>query len=143
MAILHMETDSVRAMASQLKQVADDLRTQGMTLNNSAQTVDWMGPSHDEFVNEVNGILRQLDGQAGNGTALAKRVEDEVAEWEERANALTGGALGSIHLPEWLIPGSPGLPWTIPDSGSTPNPPNPTMPQPLIKDPDPEPPILL
>ncbi|MCX6064793.1 MAG: hypothetical protein NT121_03440 [Chloroflexi bacterium] len=97
MTTFHMETETVRAMASQLKQAADDLCTQGMTLNSSAQTVDWMGPSHDEFVNEVNGILRQLDGQAGNGTALAKRVEDEVTEWEAMARQLGGGSVGTTN----------------------------------------------
>ncbi|MCX6064794.1 MAG: peptidoglycan DD-metalloendopeptidase family protein [Chloroflexi bacterium] len=82
MTTLHMETDRVRAMASQLKQVADDLRTQGMTLNNSAQTVDWMGPSRDEFVNEVNVILRILDQEVAAGDILENRLEREVTEWE-------------------------------------------------------------
>ena len=83
MAILHMETDAVRALASQLKQVADDLRTQGQTLNSSALSVGWMGPSRDEFINETEGILRQLESQAESGIILGGRVENEVAEWEK------------------------------------------------------------
>lgn len=83
MTQLHMETDVVRTLASQLKQIAEVLRTQTQSLNNSAQSVDWIGPSRDEFVMEVEGLARQLVSEAEAGTTLAGRVENEVAEWEQ------------------------------------------------------------
>ncbi len=94
MTTLHMETDAVRAMAAQIKQGAESMRSQMQALNGSAQSVDWMGPSRDEFVAEVAEIVRQIDGRVEAGVVLAGRVENEVAEWEETAQQLSGSASG-------------------------------------------------
>ena len=95
MTTLHMETDTVRAMAGQLKQVAETLRSQTQLLNASAQSVDWLGPSRDEFVMETDGISRQLDAQVEVGTVLAGRIEAEVVEWE---NMTLSGSMAFLGI---------------------------------------------
>jgi hypothetical protein len=91
MTTLHMETDTVRAMASQLKQAAETMRSQAQSLNSASQSIDWLGPSRDEFVTEAEAIVRQLDAQLESGTVLAGRVENEVAEWEEMSMQNSAG----------------------------------------------------
>lgn len=86
MTTFHMETDSAQSVASQLAQTAEALRTQSQSLNGSAQSINWVGPSRDEFMMEVEGLIRQLESQAEAGTILAGRVDNEVAEWENVAN---------------------------------------------------------
>jgi uncharacterized protein YukE len=98
MTILHMETDSVRAVAGQLKQAVDMIQNQLQVLNGSVQSVDWMGPSREEFVSEVEGLIRQIDGQAEAGIVLAQRVENEVSEWEQRSQSLAGGSNGQAGM---------------------------------------------
>jgi hypothetical protein len=107
-----METDGVRAMASQLKQAAEAMRLQTQSLNGSAQSVDWFGPSRDEFVMETEGIVRQLESQVDLGVVLAGRVDSEVAEWENAANSFGTGEssvqsffkhIGEILLTPFLI----------------------------------------
>lgn len=126
MTTLHMETDAVRAMASQLKQAAEALRSQTQALNSSAQSIDWFGPSRDEFVMETEGIARQLNAQAEAGAVLAGRVENEVTEWEQMdANAqalfsedksligaiIIGGIiLGPLLFPQKVYAPSPQIP---------------------------------
>ncbi len=61
MTTLHMETDAVRSMASQLKQAAESMRSQAQSLNSSVQGVDWFGPSRDEFVAEAQAIIRAIE----------------------------------------------------------------------------------
>ena len=92
MTTLHMETDAVRAMANQLRQAVEAMRSQTQALNSSAQSVEWLGPSHDEFVMETEAIVRQLDAEAERGTVLAGRVENEVIEWMESARAFGDGS---------------------------------------------------
>lgn len=103
MTTYHMETDAVRAMAAQIKQAAESMRSQAQALNGSAQSVDWIGPSRDEFVMEVEGILRQLEAQIQAGEVLAGRAENEVAEWEQSAATLGGAGSpfsgGGLHYP--------------------------------------------
>ena len=106
MTTLHMETDIVRAMAGQLKQAAESMRTQTQSLNNSTQSIDWQGPSRDEFVMETEALIRQLDAQAEAGVVLAGRVESEVTEWEQITASLAGSANSQSANPN--IPFVPG-----------------------------------
>ncbi|MBK8698429.1 MAG: hypothetical protein IPN29_02345 [Saprospiraceae bacterium] len=76
-----METDTVRALANQLKQAAESIRSQTQSLNSFAQSVDWLGPSRDEFVSETQAIIRQVDAQTEAVVVLAGRIENEIAEW--------------------------------------------------------------
>ena len=99
MTTLHMETDTVRAMVNQLKQTAEAMRSQAQVLNSSAQNADWIGPSRDEFVSEVEGILRQLDAQVESCIALAGRCDAEVAEWETTSSSFGASAFDFSKLP--------------------------------------------
>lgn len=99
MPIFHMETDSVRAMASQLKQSTETMRSQAQSLNSSNQSIDWLGPSRDEFVMEMEAVVRQLNAQAEAGGMLAGRVENEVAEWENTSLEL--GIVGNNPANPW------------------------------------------
>ena len=94
MTILHMETEIVRNFAGQLKQAAELLHSQAQSLNSSSQSIDWQGPSREEFVMEMEAIIRQLNAQAEAGVVLSGRVESEVMEWENTAASLGIGVLG-------------------------------------------------
>lgn len=94
MTTFHMETDTVRALANQLKQAAESIRSQTQSLNSFAQSVDWLGPSRDEFVSETQAIIRQVDAQTEAVVVLAGRIENEIAEWGQMATA--SGSLGAM-----------------------------------------------
>src|SRR5258706_3852735 len=120
MNTLHMETDVVSALASQFKQASETMRSQTQSLNNSAQSIDWLGPSRDEFVMEVETLIYQLETQIESGMMLAQRVENEVIEWEEMALRLTGFGDGFLvwDQSKTLDPNRPVLyaslfPWII------------------------------
>lgn len=113
MTTFHMETDVARSMASQIKQAVEQSREKAGQLNNSINAVDWLGPSRDEFVMEVEAISRQLEAQAEVGEALAGRVEREVSEWEQVAASL--GGFGGAGAPvsgggAWVLPIFPFTP---------------------------------
>ena len=138
MTTLHMETDTVRAMAGQLKQATEILRSHIQLLNSSAQSVDWLGPSRDEFVMETEGIVRQLESQAESGIALAGRVENEVTEWEGTSSSF-GSAQFAIDLDKLRI-GSGGVfqkpdnIFTLPGNPFAPESGFETLPQPISGD---------
>lgn len=88
MSTLHMETGSVRELAIQLRQKMEQLRGEVQSVERHLQTLDWLGPSRDDFVPEAEGVLRALRAQAESGEVLAGRVESEVSEWEQVACAL-------------------------------------------------------
>lgn len=101
MTILHMETDIVQSLASQIKNVSEDLHNHSQTLNNSIQSADWMGQSRNEFINEADNLRRQLIIQLDSAKLLAERLDKEVAKWEEHARGLGH----SINWAELIIPG--------------------------------------
>jgi len=90
MTTLHMETDTVRAMAGQLKRATEQAREQATQVNGAAQSMDWLGASRDEFVAEMDAVFRSLSAQLDVGETLAGRVESEVSEWEQVASSLGG-----------------------------------------------------
>lgn len=98
MTVLHMETESVRAMAAQIRQAAEAIRSQAQTLNSSAQVIDWLGPSRDEFVMEVEALLRLVESQVEAGVILSARMNTEVDEWEQ-ITAVLGVANSSSSDP--------------------------------------------
>ena len=96
MITLHMETDAVRALASQIKQAAEVMHAQMRAINGSAQSADWIGPSRDEFVAETQAIVRAIEAQADAGLTLAGRAEQETAEWEQAAASLGGAGTAAF-----------------------------------------------
>ena len=108
MPSLHMETTIVLSLVQQIKQTAEQAREQAAQVNNTAHSLDWIGPSHDEFMAEAQAIARAIEAQADVGEILATRVEREIAEWEQAAANLGGsngvvlpisGGIGSWKLP--------------------------------------------
>lgn len=85
MPVLHMETDLVRGVGTQLQQVASSLQQQTQQLNYSAQALSnaWQGPSADIFVSEIQPLLQYLNRIALEGDTLNQRLQREVDEWEQ------------------------------------------------------------
>ncbi len=99
MTTFHMETDAVRAMAAQLRQSSTEIQNLGQILNSTSQAVIWLGPNREQFISELDGLQRQIEGQVAAGTTLAGRVENEVAEWENVAASLGTSHGGEVGAP--------------------------------------------
>lgn len=95
MPLLHMETDLVRGVGSQLQQAASSLQQQTQQLTYSVQALSsaWQGPSADIFANEIQPILQRLNQTALEGDTLNQRLQREVDEWE-RISSLFGAISG-------------------------------------------------
>lgn len=89
--LLHMETDAVRSLAGQIRSALDALSAQNQGIAQNSQALCWQGQSRDEFVAEMDAILRQINGQIETGIVLAGRAEREAGEWEQTAAGLAGG----------------------------------------------------
>lgn len=103
MPILHMETDTVRGVAQQLKANAVTIQAEHQNLNRSVQnlTLVWQGGSADQFSQQTQALLTQIQQVLQQGEELGNRLECEVAEWEQVAASLNGAGNG--------VPGSAGL----------------------------------
>lgn len=99
MPILHMETEQVRAAASELIAAANAVTDQDNTLNQMMQNLafSWQGPSAAQFLEELTPMLQRLRQLAEVGTILGIRVHREVAEWE-MADGQGGIGPGGIVL---------------------------------------------
>lgn len=104
MPVLHMETDLVRGVGTQLQQVASSLQQQTQQLNYSAQALSnaWQGPSADIFVNEIQPLLQHLNQTSLEGDTLNQRLQREVDEWER-----IGTDLGRTQPLTSLVTGQP------------------------------------
>lgn len=87
MTILHMETDTVRAVASQLVRTAELIHTELQSMVQSANSADWVSASRDQFTAEMAQLNNEINQQAEAAKVLAQRVESEVQEWEELSEA--------------------------------------------------------
>lgn len=98
MPFIHMQTESVLAVARQLQAANQYIREQAAYLENSAHVVEWMGPSRDQFLHELAGLLAGIVRQTEAGAALSQRVEREVQEWEAVSAKMGSGYLdlGSV-----------------------------------------------
>lgn len=83
MTILHMQTESVRAMTVELLRTAEEIRTQMQSISGSVQSVEWIGSNHDQFIEEIQQIIQGFTQKMEDGDVLARRVQNEVDEWEQ------------------------------------------------------------
>lgn len=90
MPTLHMETETVQQVASQLRLASENLRIHAQNLNAMVVSIDWISSSKDEFLQDVQGLTRQLEANADVVAVLADRVDSEVLEWEQAASSLCG-----------------------------------------------------
>lgn len=97
MPILHMETDAVRGVAQQLKANAGTIQTEHQNLNGSVQNLTsvWQGGSADQFLQQAQALLTQIQQVLQQGDELGNRLEREVVEWEQVAAVLGGGVTGA------------------------------------------------
>ena len=82
MAIIHMETEQVRAVARQLQQTSESIQQQFMGTRNIVNSMDWQGQSRDELIYELEQISKRIVQKAEEAASLGTRLEDEVDEWE-------------------------------------------------------------
>ena len=96
--LIHMETEQTRSMASALLQVAQSIGEQSGVLRQQVANIDWSGPSHDQFMGEIEAVLRQASSLAENGETLSLRVQREVDEWEGADASFGGGGSSSSGI---------------------------------------------
>ncbi len=92
MNIIHMETETVRSVAQQMGQIMAEMHGQVQTIRNQVQTIDWQGPSREEFVAEFGVLSQSMNSMTDEGGVLAERVQREVDEWEGVDKAFGEGA---------------------------------------------------
>lgn len=103
MTTLHMETDNVLLLAKQIEQMVENTRAQMQSLQQSANSVEWEGHNREEFIHEIQGILRQIDGVLDSGLVLGDRVVNEVVEWE-RMSQPGRNRIGDVRVLPWEPP---------------------------------------
>lgn len=122
--IIRMQTEQVQQAARQLEQLSLALSDLTDGLDHSVVSMDWSGPSRDEFVTEIQIRLGQFRRLAEEGLTLSRRVQAEVEEWvavDGQGATLPPRAIGlpplSLGLPGYLgpsiQPGSPTPPLPI------------------------------
>lgn len=114
MPMLHMESDQVRATADQLHYLVVELDDAARRLNGSLSQLEsaWQGPAAGYFRAELDRTLNQVSALSGDGATLSRRLEAEVAEWEQAAASLAGSPTAPTHSP-----GYPPMPVVIPSPG--------------------------
>lgn len=98
MTILHMETDTVRAVAGQLAQTVEFIQAEMQSAAQSANNADWMGGSRDQFMEEMTRLSHAIIQQADAAKVLSRRVESEVQDWEEATATLSASGIGSAVI---------------------------------------------
>lgn len=112
-SIIHMDTEQVRAVARQLQQTANQIYEMGSSLRNQTASMDWQGPSRDDFFSQLEETIKQLTALAESGLTLGERVNREVDEW---ATADQNGAATWTSLLNDFKEFAPSLPtdWSNP-----------------------------
>lgn len=100
MPVLHMDTEAVRGVGTQLGQSAESLRQQGQQLRTitSHLAAEWDGGSADMFDAEMQILLQKLGQSAEVGGALHQRLEQEIQQWLWVANRLGQSSTGFNNL---------------------------------------------
>jgi uncharacterized protein YukE len=100
-SIIHMETEQVYAMARRLQQTSEQIELDCTQLRNQVMSINWQGPSRDEFVAQFEQVTQKIKLFAEQGMTLSQRVNTEVQEWEAAAAALVAGSAAKV--PENMI----------------------------------------
>lgn len=90
MITLHMETNIVRNSTQQMRQSTTQMMDLLQSISSNAQSAEWIGPSYDEFISEVQRVTQEIKTQTETLSTLASRAEREVTEWENIAASLEG-----------------------------------------------------
>ncbi len=117
MSVIHMETEQVRSVAKNLEQSAQQVMDFSTQLVNQVGNIPWEGQSREEFIIEIESVMRMLREKGEFATLLASRVERHVALWES-CDSSFGGAGGGVPV----NPGDGGIATTaaIPEEGQFP-----------------------
>lgn len=85
MTTLHMQIETVRSTALEMKQSSEAMSAEMQALRASIQRLvtAWDSSASDQFQSEAENLLRQLMQQQENLSFLAERVMREVQEWED------------------------------------------------------------
>ncbi|MFZ5903241.1 MAG: hypothetical protein ACOYZ8_06805 [Chloroflexota bacterium] len=108
MTRIHMKTDEVRETARLLDWTAGELYYAPFKLKNLANSIAgaWQGGKSARYAAELRRQGELLQHEVINLQRLAKRVRQEVAEWE---NADNNGARGFVLETSPILPGAGGL----------------------------------
>lgn len=88
--ILHMETDQVRELANNLRQVSQEIDQQMQTASQAVNNMGWISAAREEYIGEISAISRNISATSENGRILSDRLDAEVAEWEDVASSFFG-----------------------------------------------------
>lgn len=93
--VLHLETDTVRSLASAMKSTGDEFATRSNSLVSSAGGMDWVSPGRAYFDDEFASACRLLSDQGTRLQELAQRLEGAVQRWETAAASLAQSSAGT------------------------------------------------
>ncbi len=129
--ILHLDTDSARALARQLAYAAGEMRTQVEGVAGSVSNMVWVSPARSGFEADFEQTRRALLSCMTACEDFGARLLREADEWDAMA-ALIGDMLGPsaglaaperIEFPKWADKAirvfdvlgnvAPGLAWTL------------------------------
>ncbi len=121
MTTLHMQTETVRNTALEMKRSSEAMSAEMQATRASIQRLgtDWNGDASAEFQSEAEALLRQLVQQQENLLLLAERVSREVQEWEDVDNRGASSIQG-MNL-EFLRNGPGGTLFNLPYAGGSGN----------------------
>jgi len=80
---LHMDTEGVSSCVTHFRAEGENIRQQAQVLAVLARSVNWYGPSRDEFQYELEQIAMALTRLADQCDVLAARAQREANEWQE------------------------------------------------------------
>ena len=78
---IHMETETVLAIAKQLQETCEIIEARFQTLDINFQTMPWEGTSSEEFHASIHSLKLNFSKLNIEGKNLSNRAEQEVAEW--------------------------------------------------------------
>lgn len=98
MAYLHMDTDDVNDLATQLARAANEIVDTANALKRSANRLDarWSGGRSDFVIRQIHAAARSAEYAASDANRLGRRVRAEVDEWLEADRTGAGRVLGAV-----------------------------------------------
>lgn len=83
MSTLHMDTEQVRLVATDLERKADVIREAIQDLASQVRHLNWISQSSDSFRTDFAALQKQTETNCDQAVTLSLRVQREVNEWLE------------------------------------------------------------
>jgi uncharacterized protein YukE len=109
MAMIHMDTEQARALATRIGQLADEYQQQASQLQSQIEGMSWQGNSRDEFVGETVNLMSGFTKSTEALGVLRGALEQEIVQWEEAAAVFGGGGTARASYAGVAVASSAGV----------------------------------